>query len=312
MAANADEVLHDLGIVKVYKDGRIERLIGQDVVPPSVDPSTAVQSKDVQISPEINLSARIFLPGNANRSKKLPLVVYFHGGGFIIESAFSPTYHKHLNYLVAEANVIAVSVNYRLAPENPLPTAYEDSWLVLNWVVSQSTEEDWINDYADLNRVFLGGDSAGGNIAHHMAARVGSENSDGINLKGVFLNCPFFSGEDPIGDEETHKIFPISFTDKLWRFACPGTTGLDDPWMNPARDPKLSSLGCKRLLVYVAGNDVLRGRGWYYKEALLRSGWDGDIEVIEIEGENHVFSVTSPDGEQSRAMLKKVATFINH
>lgn len=305
----ADDLLYDLGMLKVYKDGRIVRLTGQNFVPPSVDPSTAVQSKDVQISPEINLSARLFLPGNANRSKKLPLLLYFHGGGFIIESAFSPTYHKHLNYLVAEADVIAVSVNYRLAPENPLPIAYEDSWLALKWIASQS---DWIKDYADLNRVFLGGDSAGANIAHHIAVRVGSENPDGINLKGVFLNCPFFYGEDSIGEEETHEIFSKSFTDKLWRVVCPGTTGLDDPWINPAMDPKLSSLGCKRLLVYVAGKDVLRGRGWYYKEALLRSGWDGHIEVVEIEGEDHVFSVASPQGENGMAMLNKLASFINH
>ncbi|CDP16040.1 unnamed protein product [Coffea canephora] len=47
---------------------------------------------------------------------KLPLFVYLHGGGFLIKSAFSPTYHAHLNVVVAEAGVITVSINYRLAP----------------------------------------------------------------------------------------------------------------------------------------------------------------------------------------------------
>ncbi|CDP16411.1 unnamed protein product [Coffea canephora] len=58
---------------------------------------------------------------------KLPLLVYLHGGGFFIKFAFSPTYHAHLNVVVAEAGVVAVSINYRFAPEHPLPIAYEDS-----------------------------------------------------------------------------------------------------------------------------------------------------------------------------------------
>ncbi|XP_057775051.1 probable carboxylesterase 7 [Salvia miltiorrhiza] len=101
----ANEILHDFfPLLRVYKNGRIERLMGQETVPPSLDPATGVQSKDVDIAPEINLSARIYLPPNADRSKKLPLLVYYHGGAFIIESAFSSQYQKHLNHLVAQAN----------------------------------------------------------------------------------------------------------------------------------------------------------------------------------------------------------------
>ena len=57
---------------------------------------------------------------------KLPLLVYLHGGGFLIKSVFSPTYHVHINVVVAEAGVVAVSINYQLAPEHSLPIAYED------------------------------------------------------------------------------------------------------------------------------------------------------------------------------------------
>ncbi|KAI3446013.1 hypothetical protein Pfo_002678 [Paulownia fortunei] len=316
MAASSNEVLHDFfPLMREYRDGRVERLSGKDLVTASVDPETGSQSKDVDIAPEINLSARLYLPKNANPGKKLPLLVYFHGGAFIVESAFSAIYQKHLNYLVAEANVVAVSVNYRLAPEHPLPAAYEDSWLALKWVASQSTNEvheEWIKEYADLNRVYLGGDSAGGNIAHTIAIRLGTEKMDGINLSGVFLNCPFFYGKDPLGNEETHELYPKSYLDKLWYYACPGTTGCDDPWINPATDPKLSSFGCKRLLVYVAEKDFLRERGWYYKEAISKSGWEGDIEIVDVEGEDHVFSVHSPTGEKGMAMLKRVASFLNN
>lgn len=313
MAANSSEVLHDFfPLLREYKDGRVERLVGKDLVPASVDPETGVQTKDVVIAQEINLSARLYLPKNAAPGKKLPLLVYFHGGGFLVESAFSAMYQKHLNLLVAEANCVAVSVNYRLAPEHPLPAAYDDSWLALKWVASQSTDE-WIKDYADLNRVYLGGDSAGGTIAHHVAIRVGDKTLDGIRLSGVFLNCPFFCSKDAMGKEETYPVFSKSYLDRLWHYACPSSTeGSDHPWINPTMDPKISSFGCKRLLVYVAEKDVLRERGWWYKDAISKSGWNGEIEVVEVKGEDHVFSVISPTTENGIAMLKRVASFLNH
>lgn len=305
----ADEILDDFfPFLRVYRNGRVERLMGEGFVPPSLDPVTAVQSKDVEIAPEINLSARLFLPESASRSQeKLPILVYFHGGGFMIESAFSPNYHKHLNCLVAEAKVVAVSVNYRLAPESPLPAAFEDSWRALRWVAEGG--DDWIKDFADLSRVYLGGDSAGGNIAHNMAIRVGSEGPGSIRFSGLILNCPFFSGEDPIGDE---SALWKRMSDRLWRYVCPGTSGCDDPRINPGKDGEIGGMGCERVLVYVAENDLLRERGWFYKEVLERSGWSGEVEVVEAQGEDHVFSVSAPHSENAKAMLNKVAAFINH
>ncbi|CAI9769109.1 unnamed protein product [Fraxinus pennsylvanica] len=284
MAANSTEILHDFHpVIRVYKDGRAERFVGIDIVPASVDSETGVRSKDVVISPEHDVSARLYLPGNTDPGRKLPLLVYFHGGGFVAESPFSSSYQNHLNPLVAEANVVAVSVGYRLAPEHPVPIAYEDSWLALKWVASQSTgdgHEQWIQENADFNHVYLGGDSAGANIAHNMAIRFGQEKLHGINLDGIFLNCPFF-----------------------W--------GSDDPLINPAMDLNLSKLGCKKVLIYVAEEDILRDRGYYYKEALMKCGWDGEVDIVDVKGENHVFSVFFPNSENGKAMMKRVASFIN-
>ncbi|CDP06335.1 unnamed protein product [Coffea canephora] len=221
MDTNSTEILHDFSpMIRVYKDGRVERLVGKDIVAASVDPQTRVESKDVQISPELDISARLYLPKNAQQDIKLPLLLYFHGGGFLVESAFSLAYHTHLIAVVAEAGVVAVSINYRLAPEHPLPTAYEDCWIAVKWVASHSNGKGpkvCLRDYADFDRVFFGGDSAGGNLAHNMALRVGLEKLDGFNLDGIFLNC------------------------------------------------------CKRVLIYVAGKDILKDRGWLYKEALEKS-----------------------------------------
>jgi A/G-specific adenine glycosylase len=70
-----------------------------------------------------------------------------------------------LSTLATEANVIAISIDYRLAPEHQLPIAYDDSWAGLLWIAKHSNgngPEPWINEYADLGRVILAGESAGG------------------------------------------------------------------------------------------------------------------------------------------------------
>ena len=128
-------------------------------------------------------------------TQKLPLLIYIHGGAFCICSPFNPIYHNHLTTVVAEANVVALSVHYRLAPEHPLPIAYDDSWAVIQWAASHAKgngTEPWLNDHADLERVSFAGDSAGANLAHNMAMRVGAGKLDGLNLNGMALIHPFF------------------------------------------------------------------------------------------------------------------------
>ncbi|KAL0454222.1 UNVERIFIED_CONTAM: putative carboxylesterase 12 [Sesamum latifolium] len=272
---STSDILYDIyPFIRVFKNGTIQRFIGQDFAPAGLDPTTGVHSKDVIISaPNCNLSARLYLP-RAAAAHKLPLLLYFHGGGFFTESAFSPTYHRHLNSLVARARVVAVSVNYRLAPEHLLPIAYQDSWLALKWAFSHNNaggQEPWLRKYADFGRVYLGGDSAGGNIANQIAIRVGLESPDPeIKVNGMFLNCPYFLGKK--NESAGNNGYAEIQMEKLWLYAYPNSSGLDDPLVNPGMDPRLKRVGCKRVLVYVAEKDVLRARGWRYKEALERSG----------------------------------------
>ncbi|KAJ8763499.1 hypothetical protein K2173_002382 [Erythroxylum novogranatense] len=313
--STSPEIVGDYSpFLRIYKDGRIERLKGTDVVPPSLDdPNSSVLSKDVVYSPEENLVSRLYLPKNIDPNKKIPLLVYFHGGGFCIDTPFSANYHNYVYSLVSEAKVVAVSVDYRRAPEHPLPIAYDDSWTALNWVASHVNEdgpEQWLNVHTDLGKVFLAGDSAGANIAHQIALRCGQQKLQGINVAGAVLIHPYFWGKEPIG-EEAQEVEVRRTISAVWYFACPTTSGCDDPLINPVVDPNLASLGCSRVLVIVAEKDMLRDRGWLYYDELKKSGWNGEVEIMEAKEENHVFHLENFACENAVAMLKRIASFFN-
>ncbi|KAJ4844765.1 hypothetical protein Tsubulata_003467 [Turnera subulata] len=314
MDSQNPEVALDLSpFLVVYKDGRIERLIGTEIIPPSQDTNTNVQSKDASYSQEANLSCRLYLPNNTNPGQKLPLLVYFHGGDFCVETAFSPTYHNYLNNLVKEANIIVVSVDYRRAPEHHIPIPYEDSWTALKWVVSHANgdgPEEWLNRHANFGKVFFAGDSAGANITHQMAMRYGLDKLHGIVLAGIVLIHPYFWGEEPIGNE-VNEPEDSAIMHAFWHFASPATSSCDDPLINPVADPNFRSLRCKRVLVFVAGEDFLRDRGWYYYENLRMNGWGGTIEIVEAEGEEHVFHLKNPTCKNAVAMLKDIVSFLH-
>ncbi|XP_010479151.1 PREDICTED: probable carboxylesterase 2 [Camelina sativa] len=293
----------------VHSDGKIERLAGTEVCPPGLDQETGVLSKDIIIDPKTGLSARIYRPESVQPGQKLPLVLYFHGGAFLIASASFPCYHTTVNKLVAQANVIAVSVSYRLAPEHPLPTAYEDSWTALETILT--VNEPWINDYADLDRLFLVGDSAGANISHHLAFRA-KQSDQTVKIKGIGMIHPYFWGTQPIGSEIKDKARK-QMVDGWWEFVCPSEKGSDDPWINPFTDgsPDLEGLGCERVMIAVAEKDILKERGKLYYERLVKGEWIGKVEMMETKGKDHVFHIFEPDCDEAVEMTRRLALFIN-
>lgn len=298
----SSEILHDFAPrIRVYKDGYIERLLKDDTVSPSFGPETRVRSKDVSITPSV--SARIYLPTSSPETAKLPLLIYFHGGAFCLYSAASSIYHHYLNSLSAAANAIVVSIDYRLAPETPLPACYDDSWTAAQWAASAA--DPWISRRADLRRgVYLAGDSAGANIAHDVLSRVGQGGSigAGVRVAGLAMVHPFFGDDEP---------------NELWNYLYPGTCGVYDPRLNPAADParmRRAVMGCKRVLVCVGGKDFLRERGVRYYEVLKEGeseGWERQVEYFESIGRGHVFHLYKPNCDEALELLKRVASFIN-
>ncbi|XP_038697274.1 2-hydroxyisoflavanone dehydratase-like [Tripterygium wilfordii] len=342
MASAAKEVAREIPhVVRVYNDGSVEQLCGSRYVPPSLnpDPETGVSSKDITISENPKISARLFLPNIQPQDQNLPILVYFHGGAFCVESAFSSTGHSYLNRLVSQAKVVAVSVEYRLATEISLPASYEDCWAALNWAASHSNtaqndepnKDPWLLKYGDFDRLYIGGDSSGGNIAHNVAMRAGFEKlPNDVKILGAFINQPYFWGSKPIGSENDRdnprpyeilgsKTFGTepgvdhehTFPALVWKFVYPSAPGgLDNPMLNPEGlgAPSLARLGCSRLMISVGGKDELRDRGVRYYELVKESGWSGEVEFYEDEGDIHGSSFQETDS--ANQMFKRLAYFL--
>ncbi|KAG5526490.1 hypothetical protein RHGRI_032684 [Rhododendron griersonianum] len=302
---------------KVYKNGTIEKLDGHGLdVLASLDSETGVQTKDIVISPETNVSARLYATKDAATSEggvPLPLLIYFHGGGFSTGTAAYYAFHQFVSSVVAKGKVVAVSVSYRLAPEHCLPIGYDDSWAAVKWVASHAGgggAEPWLKERVDFNSVYFLGESAGGNIAHNMAMRFGSEKLDGVELMGIVLIHPYFLLKKPtrsllaVNEEMRNNIT------KLWPYVCPSTSGPSDPRVNPVADPDLKKLGGKRVLICLAEQDPLLDAGKKYGQALRREGGKV-VKRFVSKGKSHVFHLREPNSKEALDLIDRVVSFVN-
>ncbi|GJN33770.1 hypothetical protein PR202_gb22393 [Eleusine coracana subsp. coracana] len=308
----ATKLLFDSPLLRIYDDGRVERFFGTETTAPGFNADARVISKDVVIDSATGVFVRLYIPADlpTSEQKKLPILLYFHGGCFVLDSATSPMYHRYLNSVVSKATVLAVSVNYRLAPEHPVPAGYEDSWSALVWAASGA--DPWLSEHGDASRIFLAGDSGGGNIVHNIAMMAGSRHGlpSGAILQGAILLHPMFAGKELVEGEgrESRELI-----EKLWPLICPqGTMGLDDPWLNPMADgaPSSQKLACRKLLVCSAERDFSRARGVAYYQAVKESGWPGSVEWVDSKGEEHVFFLHKPECDESLALMDRVVAFL--
>jgi acetyl esterase len=140
------------------------------------------------------IPVRLYAPSE----EKLPVLVYFHGGGFTIGSV--ETHDSLCRQLSHLAHCAVLSVDYRLAPEFKFPTANEDAWDVLEWVVQHGATKA-----LDASRVAVGGDSAGGTLAAVCAIQARD-----ADLK-VALQLLFYPGCAGHQNTPSHKTFAHGF-----------------------------------------------------------------------------------------------------
>lgn len=128
--------------------------------------------------PDTGLPVRLYYP---RLTGDMPVLVYFHGGGFVLGSL--DTHDSLARSLAVAADCLVVSVDYRLAPEHRFPAAVDDCLAAVRWLGDHAAEIG-----ADPTRLAVGGDSAGGNLATVVALRLRDEG--GPALAGQLLVYP--------------------------------------------------------------------------------------------------------------------------
>ncbi|KLE35491.1 lipase [Aurantiacibacter luteus] len=120
--------------------------------------TNAVTTQDMSYGSDDEQVARVYRPAGTTASSDLPVVVYYHGGGWVI--ADLDTYDAAPRYLAEAMQAVVVSVDYRHAPEFKFPSQHEDAASAYRWVLANA--DDW---GGDTERLFMVGESAGGNLA---------------------------------------------------------------------------------------------------------------------------------------------------
>nr|XP_043634912.1 probable carboxylesterase 17 [Erigeron canadensis] len=318
---NHSSVVEEInGLIRVYKDGHVERPPIVPYVSCMVPLELEVVAKDVTINKFTNLWARVYAPAGNRQfsSTKLPLLVYFHGGGFCVGSASWACYHDFLTNLARVACCVIVSVNYRLAPEDRLPAAYDDGVNTIMWL-KQEASKGTIHELqrCDLSSLYLAGDSAGANIAQHVASRLISWPV--LSPKGIILIQPFFGGESRTMSEK-HSIQPsnsalsLLASDTYWRLALPIGATRDHPWCNPLAKgaPKLSALRRFKTMIHVAELDILKDRNIELAAALSSAGVPVHSAIYKDVGHAfHILHNYPMARNRTHEMMTHIKAFIN-
>ncbi|WCJ36563.1 alpha/beta-Hydrolases superfamily protein [Euphorbia peplus] len=274
-------------------DGSYTRHMNFPCVPSSPDPnssSSPVLTKDIPINTTKKTWLRIYLPRHlfdssstaAEHEGRLPLLVYYHGGGFVFTTADSNVNHDFCVFMSQRIEAVIVSVEYRRAPEHRLPAAYEDAFEALEFI--KSSEDDWLRRFVDISSCFLMGTSAGGNIAYQTSLRACRlvRELEPLKVKGLVLHSPFFGGLERTVSElkmVNDSYLPLDGNDFMWEVSLPVGSDRDHEYCNPMTGVS-SSL---KLIREVDLKVLLFGS---YGDPLI----DREIELAKILEENGVLT----------------------
>lgn len=234
------------------------------------------------------LRARHYRPTGA--SGRLPLLVFFHGGGFVIGDLDT---HDDLCRLISRDGGMGVlSVDYRLAPEHKAPAAADDAYAAYRWVLEHTDDLD-----ADPDRIAVGGDSAGGNLAAVVSQRC---RNSGVRLPA--LQVLIYPAVDVCSDTRSKTLFADGYfltkRDMNWfmdHYLDGAVVDSRDPIVSPLLADDLS--GLPPALVLTGGFDPLRDEGNAYAEALRAAGVPVDLR--EERSLVHAFANFFPLGGDS-------------
>jgi acetyl esterase len=238
--------------------------------------------EDLRImGPGGSLRVRLYLPCFDNSSPvPAPALIYYHGGGFVAGDLES--HDRLLRALANRARCIVISVDYRLAPENPYPAANDDAWAALNWAADYASEIG-----VDLQRLAVGGDSAGGLLAAWVAQKAATV---GLALRLQVLLYPNLDAttSKPSWREFGAGAYLVSHAQMIERFDAYLPQGIcrDDPKVSPLFATDLAKVAAA--FVVTADHDPLRDEGDEYAAKLKAA--NVDVEHICWPGMVHGFA----------------------
>uniref|UniRef100_A0A7C8ZQA6 Carboxylesterase n=2 Tax=Opuntia streptacantha TaxID=393608 RepID=A0A7C8ZQA6_OPUST len=312
------------GWLRVYDDGSVDRSwVGPPEAKFMVEPVPAheefiegVATRDVEF--RSGSRVRVYMPDTgigSDPNEKLPVILHFQGGGFCISQADWFMYYAVYTKLARLARAIVVSVYLRLAPENRLPAAIDDGFSALLWLTSLGrgeAHESWVSNKADFNRVFLIGDSSGGNLVHEVASRAGKTDLSPLKLAG---SIPIHPGICRVTRSRSELEMPqtpfltLDMVDKFLSLGLPIGSTKDGPITCPMgpNAPPLSGLDLPPILYCVAEKDLLIDTNMEFYEALKKAG--KDVELFVSHNMTHSFYLNKmavDHDPETKAQTKKL------
>ncbi|TDJ66042.1 MAG: alpha/beta hydrolase [Proteobacteria bacterium] len=193
-----------------------------------------------------------------------PCLIFFHGGGWVFGDLDT---HDHVcRYLAHGATAIVLSVDYRLAPEHKFPAALEDCIAAVRWVVDSADELG-----IDVQRLAVGGDSAGGNLA--AATAIALRDTGGAPLVLQLLIYPavdFTADDQSLTDNATGYLLTRDALEMFTDLYLPNREARSDPRASPQLHANHTDLA--RAFVQSAEFDPLRDQARTYANTLLAAG----------------------------------------
>ncbi|CAL5084351.1 unnamed protein product [Urochloa decumbens] len=282
---------------------------------------SGVRSYDITMDASRNIWARVFAPSSATSAgRPLPVVVYYHGGGFALFSPAIGPFNGVCRRLSAALGAVVVSVNYRLAPEHRFPAAYDDGVDALRFLddrggVPAGLDDKAVNIPVDLASCFLAGESAGGNIVHHVANRWAARwqaSAKALRLAGIFPVQPYFGGVERTASELALEgvapVVNLKRSDFSWTAFLPVGATRDHPAAHVTDENADLAEEFPPAMVVVGGLDPLMDWQRRYAEVLRRKG--KEVEVAEYPGMFHGF-YGFPEIPEAATVLQDMKAFFD-
>lgn len=248
--------------------------------------------------PAGDIPIRVYTPPGAG---PFPLLVYFHGGGFVVGSIDGA--HDLCRTLCGGAGCVVVSVGYRLAPEHPFPAAPDDCLAAARWAGEHAAELG-----ADPDRLAVAGDSAGGNLAAVTALRMRDEG--GPPLRGQLLIYPVAGYHTPPTPSYLANADGYLLTRAMmiwfWGHYLNHAGEASNPHAVPLAAPDLA--GLPPALVITAEFDPLRDEGERYAQRMQAAG----VPAVRsrYDGMVHGFLLFADLFEESRRAVDEAISWL--